>query len=137
MIFFVDFLNRGLKDYKILNNIGSDTIITLSILLSKFFFSNCMITTTTTITIITINFGKHLENNEVLLESYTISQYIFIALLFDIENSSLLQVEIFHLIKKRNGTVGTLYSKLHFKSLLQLIHIRKSGSTTSTTTTSN
>jgi len=90
MMFFVDFLNRGLKDYRMLNNIGSDVIAILSILLSKSFFSNRVITTTTTITTMIISFGKHLENNEVFLESYTISQYIFVVLLFDIKNSSFL-----------------------------------------------
>ncbi len=90
MMFFIDFLNRGLKDYGMLNNIGSDVIVILLILLSKLFFSNRMMTTTTTMTIMTINLGKHFKNNEVLLENYTISQYIFVVLLFDIKNSSFL-----------------------------------------------
>ncbi len=120
-----------------LNNIGSDVITTLSILLSKLFSSNRVITTITIMTIMTISFSKYLGNNEVLLESYIISQYIFMALLFDIENSSLLQVEVFHLITKRNKTIDILYSKLHFKSLFQLIYIRRNSSTTFITTTSN
>ena len=137
MMFFVDFLNRGLKDYRMLNNIGSDIMAILSILLSKPFFSNCMMTTITTMTTMTISFGKHFRDNEVLLKSYIISQYIFIVFLFDTENSLFLQVEVFHLIIKRDETVDILYFKLHFKSLFQLIHIRRSGSTTSTTITSN
>jgi len=130
MIFFVDFLNRSLKDYKILNNIGSDIITILLILLSKLFFSNCIIIIITIITIMTINFNKYLKNNKVLLKNYTILQYIFVALLFDIKNSSFLQIEVFYLIIKRNKTVNILYSKLHFKSLFQLIHIQKNSSTT-------
>ena len=137
MIFFVDFLNRSLKDYRMLNNIGFNIIIILSILLFKLFSSNRMITTIMIITTMTINLGKHFENNKIFLESYTILQYIFVALLFDIKNSSFLQIEVFHLITKRNRTVSILYFKLYFKSLFQLIYIRKSGSTISTTTTSN
>ncbi len=87
-MFFVDFLNRGLKDYRMLNNIGSDAMAILSILLSKFFSSNRMMIITTIITIMTINLSKHFKDNEVFLESYIISQYIFIAFLFDIKNSS-------------------------------------------------
>ena len=72
MIFFVDFLNRGLKDYKMLNNIGSDIIIILLILLSKLFSSNRIMITIIIMTTITISLGKYLEDNEVLLESYII-----------------------------------------------------------------
>ncbi len=68
-MFFIDFLNRGLRNYRILNNIGSDIIATLSILLFKLFSSNRIITTTTTITTMTISFGKYFGDNEVLLES--------------------------------------------------------------------
>jgi len=137
MIFFVDFLNRGLKDYKILNNIGSDIITILSILLSKPFFSNCIMITITTMITIIINFGKYFKNNKILLKTYIISQYIFIAFLFDIKNLSFLQIEVFHLITKQNKIIGILYSKLHFKSLFQLIYIRKNSSTIFTMTTSN
>ncbi len=118
MMFFVDFLNRGLKDYGMLNNIGSDIMAILLILLFKFFFSNRIMTTTITITTMTINFGKHFGDNEVFLKNYTISQYIFVVFLLDIKNSSFLQVEVFHLITKRDEIVNTLYSKLYFKSLL-------------------
>ncbi len=136
-MFFVDFLNRGLKDYRMLNNIGSDAMVILSILLSKFFSSNRMMIMTMIITIMTINLGKHFKDNEVFLESYIISQYIFVAFLFDIKNLLLLQIEVFYLIMKQDGTIDILYSKLYFKSLFQLIYIRRSGSTTFITTTSN
>ncbi len=70
-----------------LNNIGSDIMVILSILLSKLFFSNRIMTTTTTITIMTISLGKYFGDNEVFLKNYIISQYIFVAFLFNIENS--------------------------------------------------
>ncbi len=73
MIFFIDFLNRGLKDYKMLNNIDFNIIVILLILLSKSFFLNYIIIIIIIITIIIISFDKYLGDNKVFLKNYIIS----------------------------------------------------------------